>query len=665
MPLPTAKLDDRRFQDIVDEAKLLIPQFCPEWTDHNVSDPGVAMIELFAWMTDMLLYRVNQVPDKMYVHFLDLIGLQLGPPRAAHAAVTFYLSAPQPGEITIPADTEVATVRTETTPAIIFTTEKDLTILPPDIRGLFTRGRSSNTAEAWVQHDMRQLGLPGQRIAIFPAQPSPGDAFYIAVDKDLSHHVLAVVVACELAGGAGIDPDHPPYEWQVWQGPQGLWASCVIEHDGTGGFNRSGEVILRVPAMVEGEFQRMQGYWLRCYLTEAQGGANAYRVSPDLERIRVEARGGTTNVRHAITVRDEYLGKSDGTPGQTVTLLNTPLLARNPNDDYLIVEIPDGTEQHWDEVVDFSESGPDDRHFTLDSQDGVLTFGPSLVQPDGSMYRFGAVPPRGSGFRFHRYQFGGGNIGNVPAHTLSVMKTSIPYVARVTNWAPALGGQDGENLEHAKIRAPQLLRSRTRAVTADDYEYLACQVPGIVRACCIAPGTLPGAPDDPKPGQVVVIALPEAPHTDGRIAPASLSLSAESRGAVVSYLNERRMLGTTLDVRQPVYLWISVQTTLHVPARSEPALIEAVQRQAEEALYRFLNPYIGGGDGKGWPFGRDLHPSEISALLQRVPFVEFVENVRIGVNDTGSDTNYQPVPARLTVPKYGLICSGTHTVTVR
>ena len=59
-------LDDRRFQDIVDQAKRLIPQYCPEWTDHNVSDPGVALIELFAWMTDLLLYRVNQVPDKMY-----------------------------------------------------------------------------------------------------------------------------------------------------------------------------------------------------------------------------------------------------------------------------------------------------------------------------------------------------------------------------------------------------------------------------------------------------------------------------------------------------------------------------------------------------------------------------------------------------------------------
>src|SRR4029453_7000104 len=122
MPLPTPQLDDRRFQDIVDQAKRLIPRYCPEWTDHNVSDPGVALIELFAWMTDLLLYRVNQVPDKMYVKFLELIGVRLRPPRAATAPVTFYLPAPQPVEVHIPQDTEVATVRTETSPAITFTT---------------------------------------------------------------------------------------------------------------------------------------------------------------------------------------------------------------------------------------------------------------------------------------------------------------------------------------------------------------------------------------------------------------------------------------------------------------------------------------------------------------------------------------------------------------
>ena len=76
MPLPTPTLDDRHFQDIVDQVKSMIPRYCPEWTDHNVSDPGVTLIELFAWMTDMLLYRVNQAPDKNYIKFLELIGIQ-------------------------------------------------------------------------------------------------------------------------------------------------------------------------------------------------------------------------------------------------------------------------------------------------------------------------------------------------------------------------------------------------------------------------------------------------------------------------------------------------------------------------------------------------------------------------------------------------------------
>ena len=79
MALPVPNLDDRRFQDLVDDAKRLVQQRCPEWTDHNVSDPGVTLIELFAWMTDQLLYRLNRVPDRNYVKFLELIGVSLYP----------------------------------------------------------------------------------------------------------------------------------------------------------------------------------------------------------------------------------------------------------------------------------------------------------------------------------------------------------------------------------------------------------------------------------------------------------------------------------------------------------------------------------------------------------------------------------------------------------
>src|SRR6266849_5966721 len=129
MPLPTPNLDDRTFQDILDEARRRIPQYCPEWTDHNLSDPGVTLLELFAWMTDLLLYRLNRVPEKNYIRFMDLIGIRLQGATPARAPVTFWLSAPQPGPVTIAKGSEVATVRTGEQLAITFTTDENLVIV--------------------------------------------------------------------------------------------------------------------------------------------------------------------------------------------------------------------------------------------------------------------------------------------------------------------------------------------------------------------------------------------------------------------------------------------------------------------------------------------------------------------------------------------------------
>src|SRR3954451_13515107 len=129
MTLPVPNLDDRRFQDLVDDAKRLVQQRLPEWSDHNVSDPGVTLIELFAWMADQLLYRLNRVPDRNYVKFLELIGVRLFPPRAARTAVTFRLTAPQATDVRIPADTQITTVRSAERDAVTFSTASDLTIV--------------------------------------------------------------------------------------------------------------------------------------------------------------------------------------------------------------------------------------------------------------------------------------------------------------------------------------------------------------------------------------------------------------------------------------------------------------------------------------------------------------------------------------------------------
>jgi predicted phage baseplate assembly protein len=679
MPLPAPLLDDRRFQDIVDQAKILIPQYCPEWTDHNVSDPGVTLIELFAWMTDMLLYRVNQVPTRNYIKFLDLLGVKLEEPRAAIAPVTFYLSAAQPDDITLPANTEVATVHTESSPATIFSTEKSLTIRPPTLIDAFTRNVSRGNKAPWTRHNLKEAELRGQPIHIFPEKPSPGDAFVLALEKDHSLHILELNVVCDPAGGAGVNPTSPPLQWQAWQGEIARWVPCEVEYDSTGGFNNKvGRIVLHVPAMMQGTFQGLEAYWLRCLHTETQASTGTYEVSPVLLQLRVTSWGATVDARHCITVFDEVLGTSDGTPGQTFQLRHTPILALDPALDYLIVQPPAGGElERWQEVADFADSRAQDRYFMLDKLDGTVTLGPSLRQPDGSIYRFGAVPDKGCTLSISRYRYGGGVEGNVAQNTLTVLKSSIPYVTRVSNRTAAVGGRDAQSLEDAMLRVPQKLRTRNRAVTADDYEVLASQVPGVARAHCLAPLSQPAvAPpeaqpeevsyNEPRPGQVFVVILPQADKPWGYIPTEQLVLSAELQAAVVAYLGTRCVLGTLLEVRQPQFLWVSVRAVLNITDPRNPVQVRAVQQSAEAALYDYLNPYVGGPHGNGWPFGRGLNQSEIYGLLQRIEHVEFVGNIQMSVREqqgAALPKAAQPVES-VTLPRYALICSDQHEVKV-
>ncbi len=107
MPLPTPNLDDRSFADLVDEAQRIIRQRAPGWTDLTPSDPGIVLVELFAHLTDVMLYRLNRLPDKAYVEFLRLIGVRLLPPGAASVTLEFTTERPAPQPVEIPLGTRV------------------------------------------------------------------------------------------------------------------------------------------------------------------------------------------------------------------------------------------------------------------------------------------------------------------------------------------------------------------------------------------------------------------------------------------------------------------------------------------------------------------------------------------------------------------------------
>lgn len=616
MPLPEPQLDDRRFQDLVNEAKQLIPRYTPEWTDHNVSDPGVTLIELFAYMVDTLLYRVNRVPEKNYIRFMDLIGLRLQGATPARAPLTFWLSAPASAALTLHPGIEVATVRTSDQPAITFTTDEDLTLYPPTLHACLTSADEQTFAD-----QMPKIELAAEQFNAFQPVPRPGDALYLGFAQNLSQHALSLFIDCRVEG-IGVNPKDPPLAWEAWGGESKLWVRAEVERDDTGGLNQTGAVILHLPRDLRPHTLGGQtGYWVRVRVTPTRPNQTTYSASPRILTVRAHTVGGTVWGTHATAVKNEVVGRSNGLPGQTFKLENRPVLARRP-EEVVQVQNSAGDWETWREVDSFVNSAGDDRHVLIDPVTGELAFGPALRQPDGTERVFGAIPPKGAPIRFSQYRFGGGIVGNVGAHTLTVLKSSIPYIARVDNRLPASGGLDPESIELAKLRAPQMLRARNRAVTAEDFEFLAKQASqSVARARCIQAGGENGA----APGTVEVLIVPNAP-LGGRLTAQTLQAAPELIAEVRRYLDERRLIGTNLVVDNPAYVGVAVEAVVAVQAQANP---ERVRAQIAERLSRYVDPLVGGPQGTGWPFGRDLYLSEVLTVIQSVAGVDYVQDATL------------------------------------
>ncbi|MFF9570584.1 putative baseplate assembly protein [Streptomyces sp. NPDC014685] len=650
MTLPSPHLDDRRFQGLVDEAKRLVQQRCPEWTDHNVSDPGVTLIEAFATMVDQLVYRVNRVPEKSYLTFLDLIGVRLHPPTAARTDVTFRLSAPRPEPVRVRAGTEVATVRTETEEAVVFTTVDELSIVPCEFAHLATWPTSGDAADR-----TEELTL-GRAVPCFDTTPAPGDALYVGLSAAVPAGVVVLRLDCAVEG-VGVDPLRPPLLWEAWDGS--AWTACEVEKDDTGGFNRSGELILHLPpGHAPAVVVRRTGGWLRCRLVEVEPGQPTYMAPPVVRRITAFTIGATVGAVHAETVTDEVLGPAEGVPGQTFTVSRPPVV---PGE--FVVEVADpsagprGTE--WTRVDDFAHSGPEDRHITLDPNSGRVEFGPAVRERDGSIRHYGKVPPKGATVRVRSYRTGGGLRGNVARSTLRVLRSAIPYVARVENRRPALGGVDGETVESARVRGPMTLRTLHRAVVPHDYELLAREVaPDAARVQCIPAG----GDSDVEAGGVRLLVVPAGRSDEqGRIQFDELIPPQHTLALIAGHLDERRPIGARLVVEPPYYQGVTVVASVQARRGAAP---ERVREEALEALYRYFNPLSGGPGEDGWPFGRPIQSGEAFAVLQQVPGVDLVEDVRLFPADPVTGQRGEPT-TKIVLDRHALVFSYEHQLRVR
>lgn len=342
-------LDDLRFQQLVDEARRRIPLYCSSWTDFNLSDPGITLVELFAWMTELLAYRINQVPEKNYVKFLEMLGEQLQPAYPARVDLTFRLSTPFPLRVNEPDDglytfihagTKVSNgLAADATDELVFTTDEPLEIRAPRLR-YFYNGQ-------W--QPVEEINPIGQRLVAFGEAWNPTTnqaSFTLAFDAshNISGHVLRLNVQCEENLGTGIRRDQPPLRWFCYTGEEDggeAWTPIAVgktgdDRDSTGGFNNpTGHLTLFLPPQLgtkpitsSGDKDNQQAvYMVRCdYRYNQKDPTNRYNHSPVIKRITAQTVGATVSATNAVWVQEEELGVSSGEPGQSFSVDHQPMV---------------------------------------------------------------------------------------------------------------------------------------------------------------------------------------------------------------------------------------------------------------------------------------------------------------------------------------------------
>jgi len=379
-------------------------------------------------------------------------------------------------------------------------------------------------------------------------------------------------------------------------------------------------------------------------------------------------------VVQAQTVQDEVLGSSTGQPNQPFFFAQTPLLhgeqieVRELAGARAEVELPILQEElaacglmgedirttvdrrtgrikevwiRWQARPHLLFSGPDDRHYVVERARGRLIFG------DGCN---GRIPPPGrDNVRAGRYRAGGGVIGNVPSGAINQLLGAAAFAKAVTNPAAADGGADGESPEMVKTRGPRRLRHHGSALAACDYEALACEAsPGVAMARTL-PATAPNG--RPAPGWVTVTIVPQSLQPQP-------TPSFELRRRVHDYLIARApatLAASRIAIIAPNYLPIGVSAVV-IPQDAGEA--GAVEDRVQAVLERFLHPLTGGPVGHGWPFGRDVYLSDVAAVLEAVPGVDYVERLDLLLDDV-------PVGERVRVPADRIVVAGPIRVEMR
>jgi hypothetical protein len=675
MPLTLPRLDDRTYNDILRETIARIPVHTPEWTNHNDSDPGITLLQLFAFMTENLLYRSNLIPERNRRKFLQLLDVPMQPAAPAGGVVTILNQRGPLDTVTLPSAVPVLAGR------IGFITTRALDILPIEGR-VYYRRRLTGQEEIDALNAHAQLfdsqtddqtdlefyqTVPFEAPASVAAITSIDLASAVTVDRALWVALLArpgdaprdaagaiagrvltlgLVPAVDDSarvlrpGGAPASDAPTPLEYHlstrelsadqpVYQKLQSdestvddvtlvqlsLPDAATIDvwDDLLPGEDGVGDY----PPVLDDDTVRSRLIaWVRVRVSLPQNATDL----PAGVKVRYSWLGvNATRITQRIAVIGEPLGTGTGEPDQRVRLVNTPVIASS-------VALAVGGEL-WTQTDDLLAAPPE-----VPTQDPALPPGSSppppgnpsvfTVDSESGDIRFGdglrGRRPASGASMFASYAYGGGRAGNVG---IGAVKSSplLPAGFQVSNPLPTWGGTEGETVAEAERSIPLVLKHANRAVSQDDIVDIVGRTPGIdLGRVDVLPLFHPDV-GSPAPGVVTVLVVPNDNSRPEGPVPDQNFLRA-----ICEYLEPRRTLTSEIHVRGPEYVGVSVSVGITAVAGRE---IATVREAVKAAVRQFLSPLLGGQTPIGWPRDQNVEDRELLVVAARVDGVARVNQV--------------------------------------
>ncbi|MGA2275973.1 MAG: baseplate J/gp47 family protein [Terracidiphilus sp.] len=670
MPLIPPVLDDRSYDDLIQEMLANIPAHTPEWTNPQPGDPGRTLLELFAWLADTILYRANLIPERQRIAFLKLLGQSMKPAAAATGLLSLSLDPSSVSPVGIVAPAKVSG-------AVSFETLGEIDLLPVTAQAYIKvpltadQQASSMPLLAGLKQLYNLSTLPAgyTTTPVFAnnlADPNGIDvvngttdsslwlALLVAKPENLAPVLKAIgqngeqilnigfVPALSVPGLYPVpgqyDPSGTPSAvqatWQMSQptpppGDPITYTTLKILSDTTQSLTQPGVVQLLMPP------GGVIGAPVNNVRSDPQAGVGM--KPPRIDDTSIAARLLTwvrlstqsslqvswlgvnaVQIDQRTTYNSIVIGVSDGSANQQFALPQSQI---DPATFLLEVDMPGLGFQLWQQVDDLAVLQGPVQAYVLDPEAGTVTFGNQLQ---------GMIVPAGRRVRVRTMRAGGGSAGNLPASSLTAIQafdaTGVQVAQTITVQQPiaTTGGADPETLDSAQQRIPALLQNQSRAVTAADYSNLAQQTPGAnVARVEVLPLFKPQTRASNVPGVVSVMVIP---NKAGVLNPCPRA-DRPTLETVYQYLNPCRPVTAEMYVIASEYVGLGISVAVEV--KTGYGLLQ-VSQAVETALRSYLWPLApGGADNTGWPLGRSVRSLELEVVVSQVPGVIEVNGLYI------------------------------------